>query len=129
MSYRQVRIFVPSDDPMANWYQTTVGKVIRPAVSGEFQGDLEWFWFSHYIDAADAGGDCDINEIGEAFKQPLPPGGGPPQHRSVRFRYSVADARREAFEENLDALITDNGYDYSDYLIYNPAEDMGSDRF
>src|ERR1700723_3003800 len=96
MANRQTRIFVPSTEPLEDWAETLIGRVFRP-LTGEYGGALEWFWFSRYGQTADDSGDCDISQIPDEFKRPLQPG-GTGFHRSMRFRFRIADDAQDAFE-------------------------------
>jgi hypothetical protein len=127
MANRQTRIFVPSMEPLEDWAETLIGKVLRP-LTEEHTGALEWFWFSRYGSPADESGDCDIALIPNEFKQPLAPG-QPGFHRSMRFRFRVADNTQGAFEQRAQTLINDNGYRISDFREYDFVSDTGNNRF
>lgn len=127
MATRQTRIFVRSDDIQADWAETLLGRVFAPLIS-EFETSLEWFWFSRYGAVTSDSGDCDITQIGEDYKQPLQPG-GEGFHRSLRFRFSVADRRQEEFERRGRELIDAHGYSISDFRPYDHVADTGTDRF
>jgi len=105
MGTRQTRIFVRSDEP-DDWAETLVGRVLRP-LTAEFSDSLNWFWFSRYGQPADESGDCDIVQISAEYKV-----GG--MHRSLRFRYDVADDQQTAFETRALELINGNAYRVSD---------------
>jgi hypothetical protein len=123
----QTRIFVPSIEPLEDWAETLIGKVFRPLTT-EFEPQLEWFWFSRYGTTADESGDCAIELIPNEFKQPLEPG-GPGLHRSMRFRFQIADDVQLAFEQRAQALIDNNGYRVSDFRHYDFVADTGGNRF
>jgi hypothetical protein len=123
MSYRQTRIFAPPTVSFATqaWAETIIGCIIAPVIA-EAQ-DLEWFWFSRYVCRAEGAlDDCDIAMI--------PPDCRPPNRpsRSVKFRYSIADDRREIFEDQCQNRITNSGCCVSDFRPYEFLEDLGGDR-
>lgn len=125
MSYRQTRIFIPSAIPFDShqiWAETLVGNVIAPVVAAF--PTLEWFWFSRYGATRDDSGDCDINVIPEAFAV-----GASKIYRSLRFRYSIPDGEREAFETQCRNLIDSVGSRISDCRDYDPIGDLASERF
>jgi hypothetical protein len=121
MPIRQTRIFVPSSDIDSDWAETLIGRVFRP-VSVEFEAALEWFWFSRYGSPAEESADCDIKLIPEDYKH-----GG--FHRSMRFRFSVADEVQSDFERRVAKLVSEGGYRISDFRDYNFVADTGSNRF
>jgi hypothetical protein len=123
---RQTRVFVPSTEPPNDWAETLIGRVFRP-LTAEFGDTVPWFWFSRYATTGDDG-DCDIARIPDTFKQPVEPG-GTPFHRSMRFRFNVADNCQAAFEARGNQLITQNGYRISDFRPYDVDGDAGSNRF
>ena len=107
MPIRQTRVFVRSDEPLNDWAETLVGRVFRP-LTEEFENSLEWFWFSRY-GGSDSDG-YDLSVIPAEYKEPLQSGGGP-FHRSMRFRFNVADEGKCAsFEQRATELITRGGY-------------------
>jgi hypothetical protein len=123
MSYRQTRIFAPPTVPFATeaWAETIVGCIIAPVIA-EAQ-DLEWFWFSRYVCRTEGAlDDCDITMISCDCRPPNR------SSRSVKFRYSIADDRREAFEEQCRNRINNSGCCISDFRPYEFLEDLGSDR-
>jgi len=129
MLVRQTRVFVRSDEPANDWWQTLIGKVFRP-LTGEFRDYLEWFWFSRYAceEQVDSG-DCDISAIPNEYKQPLQPGGSR-FHRSMRFRFNIADqAQFASFARRANELISQGGYCISDFREYDFVADTGSNRF
>ena len=128
MPIRQTRVFVKSLEPEDGWWDTLIGTVFRP-VTEEFEDSLEWFWFSRYAcdDNLDSN-DCDISSIPVEYKQPLQPG-GVPYHRSMRFRFCLANqARLEQFERRAGELIGQRGYRVSDFREYDFVRDTGGDR-
>ncbi len=126
MANRQTRIFALSTEP-DDWAETLIGRVFRP-LTEEYAGVLKWFWFSRYGLPADESLDCDIGLIPNEFKQPLAPGGSG-FHRSMRFRFRVADDSQAAFEDRAQTLIQSNGYRISDFREYNFVTDAGCNRF
>ena len=126
MSIRQTRVFVRSEDPWNDWAETLIGKVFRP-LTNEFADALNWFWFSRYGAQADDSGDCDISLIPDEYKRPLDLT-AIPFHRSMRFRFNVADDRRPAFEQRAAELIGDGGYRISDFRDYDFVGDTGTTR-
>jgi hypothetical protein len=127
MGVRQTRVLVRSDEPGDDWTETLVGRVFRP-LTAEFSDSLQWFWFSRYGSPADDSGDCNINQIPAEYKQPQVPGGDG-FHRSMRFRFSVADNRQAEFEQRGQDLIDKNGYRISDFREYDHVADTGNNRF
>lgn len=127
MGIRQTRVFVPSAEPSDNWVETLIGRVFRPLTT-EFCGQLEWFWFSHYGSDAAETEDCDVSLIPENYKQPLEPG-AEATHRSMRFRFAIADAHEALFEQRALQLINEHGYSISDFRHYDFVADTGSNRF
>lgn len=121
MPERQVRIFIRSDEPHPQWVETLVGRVVKPFVE-EKGGALEWFWFSRYACPLDDSGDCDINQIPDECKQP-------PRHRSVRFRFSVANDQQQEVEADLIEKIAAAGAHISGIIPYNHVADTGNNRF
>ncbi|MFA7269115.1 MAG: hypothetical protein WC073_07215 [Sterolibacterium sp.] len=127
MGVRQTRVFVPSNEPDHGWAETLIGKVFRP-LTARFSDQLEWFWFSRYGPLTDDTGDCDITRIPEEYKQPIHPGAAI-SHRSMRFRFSIADDRQEAMEQWALQTIMEQGYYVSDFRPYDFVSDTGSNRF
>ncbi|MFH1117071.1 MAG: hypothetical protein V1792_24400 [Pseudomonadota bacterium] len=132
MAIRQSRIFVDHTEGI-DWAETLIGRVFRPLVA-DFSGRLRWFWFSRYGCAigtqGDDRGDCDFDAIPDEFKQALPEGNpNQPVHRSLRFRYEVADAHQAAFEARLNDLVAQHGYASSGCLTYDQIGDAGGNRF
>lgn len=127
MSVRQTRIFVPAGEPETDWAETLVGRVLRP-LTAEFAEPLDWFWFSRYGAPADDSGDCDIAKIPVRYKQPLE-AGADDRHRSLRFRFAIADDRLAAFEQRARQLIAAHDYCISDFRPYDCVGDTGSHRF
>ncbi|SDI13992.1 hypothetical protein [Propionivibrio dicarboxylicus] len=127
MAIRQTRIFVPGTEPEEDWAETLLGRVLRP-LTEDFAGVLEWFWFSRYGSPIDESGDCDIDVIAEDFKRPKQEGRAA-IHRSLRFRYALADADRAAFEQRAHRLIARHGYAVSDFRDYDVVLDTAGDRF
>jgi hypothetical protein len=126
MGVCQTRVFVQSNEPLEDWVETLIGRVFRPLIT-EFGESLHWFWFSRYGAPADDSGDCAIAQIPANYKQPLQPGGDG-FHRSMRFRFSIADDRQEAFEQRGQELINAGGYCISDFRPYDHVVDTGNDR-
>lgn len=128
MPIRQTRIFVRSDEPLNDWAETLVGRVICP-LTQEFEDSLGRFWFSRYgADESDSG-DCDISVIPDEYKQPLQQGGGR-FHRSMRFRFNVADQHMcAALEQRALNLISKGAYRVSDFRPYDFVSDTGNNRF
>lgn len=127
MPTRQTRVFVASNEPLNDWAETIIGRVIVP-ITRQFSGQLNWFWFSRYISPINDSGDCDVSLIPAPFLQPLS-AGGQPQHRSVRFRFDIVAAGQPAFESQLQALILQHGYAVSDIRDYDFVGDTGGHRF
>jgi len=128
MAIRQTRIFVLSKEPLENWAETILGKVICP-LTNDFMDSLEWFWFSRYVN--EIGKDesnCKMEGIPDEYKQALRPD-GPGIHRSLRFRYNIKDNQRESFEKRAEGLINHHSYAISDFRDYNFVADTGSTRF
>lgn len=122
--YRQTRIFVPLIMPFDTtlWAETAIGGIISPILREEL--DLEWFWFSRYNCPAEVdSGDCDINQIPPEFMLPQ-------NHhfRSVRFRYSIAEGTRQAFEDQCQFRIRGMGCCVSDFRDYDFLGDLGGAR-
>jgi hypothetical protein len=115
----QTRIFVRADEPQTDWAETLIGRVIRP-LTNEFQGVLEWFWFSRYQTRRDTD-DCDFEAIPVAYVDDV--------HRSLRFRFKIPDDRRPEFEQTGRQLIAQHGYWISDFIEYRSVADTGSSRF
>jgi hypothetical protein len=130
MAIRQTRAFVLPTE-CADWAETIIGRVIRSLVQ-EFSQDLRWFWFSRYISLIDVAGedrgDCDFNAIPADYKLPFP-GTDKPGHRSLRFRFEIADVRQQAFEVQLRGLLAQHGYAISGILDYDQVVDTGCHRF
>lgn len=127
MIIRQTRIFVPNTEPEEDWAETLLGRVLRP-LTEEFASELEWFWFSRYGSPINDSADCDIVSISPQFKRP-DAADGAPGHRSLRFRYAVADDHRLAFEGRAHQLIAAHGYAVSDFRDYDWISDTAGDRF
>ena len=127
MGIRQTRIFVLSDESHNDWAETLIGRIFRP-LSDDFSDVLEWFWFSRYVSPADESGNCDIELIPTEYKQPLQVG-GEPLHRSIRFRFKIADDQQEAFEQRASELIEQGTYCITDFRNYDYVTDTGSNRF
>jgi len=127
MAFSQTRVFVPSDEPMEDWAETLIGRVFR-VVTTEFADSLQWFWFSRYGSPAEDSSDCDIALIPAEYKQPIQAGGGG-FHRSMRFRFSIADHRQADFEQRARELINNHAYRISDFRSYDFIADTGNNRF
>ena len=127
MCVQQTRVFVPSTEPDDDWAETVIGRLFRPLVA-EFDEHLDWFWFSRYGSPAEESDDCDIELISAEYKHPLKPG-DPAFHRSIRFRYAIADEWQALFEQRAQQLITAYGYCISDFRPYDFVADTGSNRF
>jgi len=125
MADSQTRIFVPWTELPDHWAETVMGRVVQPLVS-EYADRLEWFWFSRYVSSD--GEDCDINKISGNCKQQR---GQPPVewHRTLRFRFSIAEEQAPAFETSLRALLAQFSYEISDVRQYDTIGDTGNDRF
>jgi hypothetical protein len=122
---RQTRIFVPLDEPEADWAETVVGRVLAP-LCAEFGNRLDWFWFSRY--GASEHDDCDLARIPPRFRREAQ-ADAEAKHRSVRFRYAVAANHKSAFEQRARRLIERHGYAISDFRPYDVVADTGKDRF
>ncbi|MDD5176417.1 MAG: hypothetical protein PHQ05_08365 [Sterolibacterium sp.] len=127
MGIRQTRVFVPSNDPEENWAETLIGKLFRP-LTARFSDHLEWFWFSRYGPITSDSSDCDIAKIPFEYKISTHTGSGI-SHRSMRFRYFIADHQQEAFEQWALQMLTKQGYCVSDFRPYDFVGDTGSNRF
>jgi len=127
MAIQQTRVFVRTDESHNDWAETLIGKVFRP-LTNEFADVLVWFWFSRYVEPARESGDCNIVEIPDEYKQPLQ-SGGEQLHRSMRFRFNIADDQQAEFERRASELIEQGGYCISDFRDYDYVEDTGSNRF
>lgn len=127
MAIQQTRVFVRSNEPHEDWAETLIGRVFRP-LTNEFADVLVWFWFSRYGALATDSGDCNIAVIPDECKQPLQPGGAP-FHRSMRFRFNIADDRQAEFERRASELIEQGAYCISDFRDYNYISDTGNNRF
>lgn len=127
MAIRQTRIFVDTNESMDGWAETLIGRVIAPTAE-QFNQQLQWFWFSRYIADLTDSGDCDLTQIAANFKQPLQ-ANGPPMHRSLRFRFNVADGDQVSFENQILNLINQHGYAISDFRDYDQVADTGGHRF
>lgn len=127
MGIRQTRVFVPSSEPDAGWAETLIGKVFRP-LTAEFAAQLDWFWFSRYGSTVTDSGDCDVARIPAEYKLPLQPGADA-SHRSMRFRFSIADDQQAAFERRALQVILEQGYRVSDFRPYDFVADTGNKRF
>jgi hypothetical protein len=127
MVTRQTRVFVKSDEPLADWAETLMGKVFRPLTT-EFAHSLNWYWFSRYEQSADDSGDCDVSKLPTDYKQPIP--GYGPFHRSMRLRFSVSEfADVTRFERRAEELIFGGEYWVSDFRDYDFIADTGNNRF
>lgn len=127
MAIRQTRVFVRSDEPHEDWAETLIGRVFCP-LTNEFTDTLVWFWFSRYGAPATDSGDCNIAVIPDEYKQPLQPG-GERVHRSMRFRFNIADDRQAEFERRASELIEQGRYAISDFSDYSYIGDIGNNRF
>jgi len=131
MAIRQTRIFADGGEPLADWAETLIGRVVRPLVS-EFQESLRWFWFSRYVCIVgmqgEDRGDCDFNMLPDNYKQAFPGAKGP-GHRSMRFRFEIADAAQADFEAHLQESVLKQGYAISDIRDFNEVGDLGGSRF
>lgn len=130
MAILQTRIFV-CNTAGHDWAETLAGSLVRP-LTAEYHDHLEWFWFSRYVCIigmqGEDTGDCDLNAIPEEFKQPFL-GMNEPGHRSLRFRFEIADGQRNAFEQKLRELLAQHNYVISDIRPYAEAMDTGGQRF
>lgn len=127
MAVRQTRVFAHSAEAEDDWAETLIGRLIRPLTS-EFAERLDWFWFSRYGSPADESGDCDIQRIPAEYKQMMS-SDGVASHRSLRFRYAIADDWQAPFEQRALQLVTKHNYCVSDFRSYDFVGDTGSDRF
>jgi hypothetical protein len=128
MAVRQTRVFVRSQEPADDWWTTLAAKVFRPLTS-EFAASLRWFWFSRYGASTNDEEDCDITKIPADYKHPAEPGGAP-FHRSMRFRFDIADDQQQKFKQRLEDLVLQGGYAISDVRDYPRClEDTGGNRF
>lgn len=127
MGIRQTRVFVASSEPDDGWAETLVGRVFR-LLTVRFSDQLNWFWFSRYGPLTEDSGDCDMAKIPETYKVLAHPGAAI-SHRSMRFRYSIADDRQEEFEQAALQIIIEQGYVVSDFRPYDFVADTGSNRF
>ena len=123
---RQTRVFVPFREPEEGWAETLIARIIRP-LTDRFSDRLGWFWFSRYGEFSDELDDCEPGKISSEYLRPRV--GGGPSHRSVRFRYSIADGHLEEFEQCAKTLIDEHGYRISDFRPYDIVADIGSGRF
>ena len=130
MAIKQTRIFANHDEPI-NWAETLIGRVVRPLVV-EFKNSLHSFWFSRYVCQigvpGEDCGDCDFNVIPNNFKQTIP-GFVQPGHRSMRFRFEVADSNQVDFEIRLQQLVLQHSYAISDVRDFDKLADLGGNRF
>ena len=122
--YRQTRIFaplaVPFDPPL--WAESVIGHIIGPLVREELSPN--WFWFSRYDCTPEMdSGDCDISKIPADFMLP-----SNRHFRSVRFRYSVPEEARQAFEDRCLSCIRNVGCAISHFLPYDFLGDLGGAR-
>lgn len=127
MGTRQTRIFVPSSEPDEGWAETLLGRVLLP-LTDRFSDQLNWFWFSRYGPIVDDFDDCDFESIPAGCKQPIQSDAAV-AHRSVRFRFSIADDRQAEFEQCALQLIAEQGYHVSDFRPYDFIADTGHNRF
>jgi len=122
--YQQTRIFVPLGVPFDThlWAETAIGGIIAPIVRGELSP--QWFWFSRYDCPPEVdSGDCDISQIPAQFMIPQN------RHfRSIRFRYSIAEESRQAFEDQCHSRIRDAGCSISDFRNYDFFGDLSGPR-
>lgn len=125
MAVRQTRIFVPATESTDDWAETLAGRVLR-RLAAEFDGRLDWFWFSRYGAANGDIADCDITRIPPHC---IASGSAAVAHRSLRFRYAVGDEHVAAFEARTAELIAHYGYAISDFRPYDFVADTGSARF
>jgi hypothetical protein len=130
MAILQIRIFVPSGEPPQGWAETVAGRVIKPITQEYLHKGLEWFWFSRYASFGPDSADCDFDALPETYKQPLSPG-ELPYHRSVRFRFEIADNQQANFKKRLQELLKQGGYPTSEKTRPYPAwlEESGGNRF
>ncbi len=126
MAIRQTRVFVHSNEP-DDWAETLIGRLFRP-LTEEFSADLAWFWFSRYRLPAVESGDCDIGRIPPEYKAPIQ-GEDVASHRSMRFRYAIADESHARFEERIQQGVLAHGYCISDCRPYDDVADTGGRRF
>jgi len=130
MANRQTRIFANQDEPL-QWAETMIGRVIKPLIT-EFEDSLHSFWFSRYVCQIgvrdEDRGDCDFDQLPNHFKQAFP-GFAQPGHRSMRFRFEIADASQVDFEAQLHQRIIQYGYAISDFREFNQLADLGGNRF
>lgn len=122
--YWQIRIFaplaVPFDTPL--WAEAVIGGIIAPLVRDELSP--RWFWFSRYDCSPEMdSGDCDISKIPTDFMVP-----SNRHFRSVRFRYSVPEEARQAFEDRCLFFIRNVGCAISHFLPYDFLGDLGGAR-
>ena len=122
--YRQIRIFVLPTEPERTWYETVVGRIIKPAIT---EHPPDWFWFTRYGEGpSGSSGDTDLSVI--------PPecatGTGDSRfYRSVRFRVAIGDQRLGAIEEHVLRLVAANGYAVSSFVDYPWIDDLAQERF
>jgi hypothetical protein len=122
---RQVRMFARPAGLYEHdrWAETIIGRIIAPAVQ-QFEGSLDWYWFTRYLAGADeAAEDCDLAAIPANFMHPEAG-----YYRSIRFRYSVSDEARGDFEERCRALIGEADCAISGFLDYPILDDLGGER-
>jgi len=122
---RQVRIFAPPHGlyDQERWAETVIGRIVAPCVQ-QFEGSLDWYWFTRYVSGADeAAGDCDLAAIPANFMHRETG-----YYQSMRFRYAVQDEARADFEERCRALIGDAGCAISGFLDYPILDDLGGAR-
>ncbi len=92
-------------------------------VSENLKESLEWYWFTRYVSGREeSSGDCDIASIPAQFEDLR-------QHvfQSIRFRYSITEDAREAFEARCRAFIEQEGCAISGFRDYAMVGDLGND--
>lgn len=65
MLTRQTRIFVPSSEPLQDWAETLLGRVLLPLLQAP-DCPLIWFWFSRYGAGLEDSQDCSLGKISAA---------------------------------------------------------------
>lgn len=126
MSIRQTRVFVPNTEVYeATWVETLLGRVVRPLVDGH--PELVWFWFSRYaVPRGKDDGDCAIDEVPASFEVRV---NGERRLRSIRFRFSLPESKRQAFEDMGQKMAEAEGCMITDWRNWDQVEDLGGDRF